>query len=150
MDIQKNLAVLRQYYAANAYPGKNAVGDIYGYMAQVVSQEKVKEDSIDAKALIACCMYLQENGFSDLYFNGRRRIATKYGAVPMELEICFAVDHFGVVSSFRIELFLRYTMQLALHPDGARLCGRWHWDRDCGLITDVPIDMSRVIWGLAK
>ena len=148
MGKQKNLKVLQQYYTSVIRSvGTVSSGGSYNYMVDYASEPIVNEDSTDSKALLSCLTYLQENGFSDLYLNGKRLIGIKYGIVPLELEICFTIDD-GAVSSFRMELFLRIKHNKQVVQDGTRLCGRWHWDKDCGLITDVPIDMTKVIWGI--
>jgi hypothetical protein len=150
MDIQRNLAVLRQYYAALSTNNlwKGATGTTFEYMKMVTSTPVFNESSVDAKALVNLLVILQENGFSDLYLNGRRIIGTKYGTVPLEIEVVPTMGVAGAVWGFRIGLYLRYTKRFSGMDESARLCGRWHWDADCGLIADVPLDMARVIWGV--
>jgi hypothetical protein len=153
MDTQKNLAVLKQYYAAVLAPCvSGATGSSFDHMRRVVGQEVVDENSVDSQALAIFLVYLQENGFSDLYLNGNKHIGICYGVVPLEIEVCFSMTN-GEVSSFRIELFLRIKKSrrivgaASVTGDITSFCGRWHWEKGFGLVTDVPLDIGKVIWG---
>ena len=147
MDIQKNLKVLQQYYVTLLKGTGTDTGRTVRYMKLFAAQDPVALDGVEAKALAACLAFLSEQGFSDLYLNGRRVMGTKYGTVPLELEVCFVVGPASAVTTFRIELFLRANRH-TYFGEQERLCGRWHWDKDCGLVATVPLDMSKVIWGV--
>jgi hypothetical protein len=149
MDKQKNLKVLQQYYAARVR-GVDAkfMGTAFLYMSTFSKQDIACENSMDSSALMMCLSILQEKGFSDLYLNGRRQIGTKYGEVPMDLDICFTIDY-NVVSSFRITLLLADNKMNRTDHSEARLCGQWHWAVG-RLVEDVPLDMMKVIWGVNR
>jgi hypothetical protein len=152
MDINNNLRVLQKYYAVVLKHNAGILpdGTSYRYMQEVVDRDVISQhDGMDTMAIISCVEYLKEKGFSDLFINGRNHIGTLYGEVPMELEICFTVDN-NVVSSFRIELFIRRTKRNATFFDSDRLCGQWYWSGIAGghLVEEVPVDMTKVIWGI--
>jgi len=147
MDTQKNLKVLQQYYVSVIRGiGALSYGASYHHMVDMSELDPIPDGGVDCKALIGCLAYLQDKGFSDLYLNGRRKIGIYYGAVPFELEVCFTLDKEDEVNGFKIEMFIRYNKRVAV-SEFERSCGRWHWDKDVGLVTDAPVDMNKVIWG---
>ena len=150
MDKQKNLAVLKQYYAALVRSlGTTSYGSAYHYMVDVCDKELVDENTVDSKAILSLLAQLQDAGFGDLYLNGKRLIGIKYGVVPLELEIMFTLDSDDEVEGFRMELFLRVKKSFNNNVmDGTRLCGRWRWDKSCGLMAEVPLDIGKVLWGI--
>jgi len=152
MDIENNLRILQKYYATliRGADGSYADGAAIRHCRNVVDQDVLHEDDgMDTKAMLAAMRQLKEMGFSDLFLNGRRHIGIKYGPVPLELEIMFTVDEKDRVSSFRLNLYLRYVKHLDTGLGTDRLCGEWLWSGDT-LMSTVAVDVSKIIWGVHK